>query len=369
MIPWASPLAQYRAQEDAIRAAMTRVLDSGNYILGAEVEAFERAFAAYCGVAHAVGVGNGTDALTLALRALGVASGDEVITVSHTAVATVAAILACGATPVLVDVDRTYFTMDPRHIEGAITSRTKAVVAVHLYGQPAELEAVSEVVRRRNVALVEDCAQAVGAEYLGRRVGSWGDIASFSFYPTKNLGAIGDGGMVVTTDSELATRVKRCRQYGWDQLRNTEEIGVNSRLDPLQAAILNAKLPHLDADNVRRGLIADRYNRSLSDLPISLPVARPQCRHVYHLYVVRCAERDRLRAHLEAEEIGSALHYPVPAHRHHGYAERSVISAEGLPVTEALASEILSLPIYPELGDADVDEVIASIRRFYTGSR
>ncbi len=362
MIPWAAPAAQYRAHKDAIAAAIARVLDSGAYILGGEVETFERAFAAHCGVAHAVGVGNGTDALILALRALGVGAGDEVITVSHTALATVAAVIATGATPVLVDIDAATSTIDPSLIEASVTPRSKAIVAVHLYGQPADLDAIGAIAKRHGLKLVEDCAQAAGAGYRGRRVGSIGDIASFSFYPTKNLGAIGDGGAVTTPDAGLATRVRRLRQYGWNEARETEDVGLNSRLDPLQAAILSAKLPHLDADNARRAAIAERYARGLAGLPLGLPQARPDAAHVYHLYVVAADDRDALIAHLAKQGVGTAVHYPVPAHRHKGYAERVRIPAAGLPVTDRLVGRILSLPIYPELTDAEADRVIAAIR-------
>lgn len=369
MIPWANPLAQYRSHESEILAAMVRVLESNSYILGGEVESFEHAFAKYCGMTHGVGVGSGTDALILALRALDIGASDEVITVSHTAVATVAAILACGATPVLVDVDPAYYTVDPACIEAAITSRSKAIVAVHLYGQPADMDAIAAIGRRRGLRIVEDCAQATGGRYRGRRVGGLGDIACFSFYPTKNLGAIGDGGMVVTADEALASRVRRLRQYGWDESRNTLEIGVNSRLDSLQAAILHAKLPHLDANNVRRAAIASRYDRAFAGLPLTLPATSSEDTHVYHLYVVRCEQRDRLSAHLAADQISSAVHYPVPVHQQHGYAERVIVTDGGLPVTTGLADQILSLPIYPELSDAEVDLVIASIRRYYAPPR
>jgi dTDP-4-amino-4,6-dideoxygalactose transaminase len=365
VIPWASPLAQYRAHESEIRAAVMRVLDGGNYILGEEVESFERAFAEYCGVAHAIGVGNGTDALILALRALGISPGDEVITVSHTAVATVAAVLACGATPVLVDVDAAHYTIDPAGIEAAITPRSKAVIVVHLYGQPADMDAFASIARRKKLQIVEDCAQAAGGKYRGRQVGSLGDIACFSFYPTKNLGAIGDGGMVVTADAQRASRVRRLRQYGWDEQRNADGVGLNSRLDPLQAAILKAKLPHLDADNARRAAIAARYDRALAGLPLTLPAVRSEGIHAYHLYVVRCAERDALQAHLATNGVGVAVHYPVPVHRQRAYAERSILPNSGLPITEKLSGEILSLPIYPELSDNDVDRVIKAIHEYF----
>jgi len=365
MIPWASPLAQYRAHEDSIRAAIARVLNSGNYILGEEVESFERAFADYCGGGQAVGVASGTDALILALRALDIGRGDEVITVSHTAVATIAAILATGAVPALIDVDETTMTLDANAVEVALTPRTKALIAVHLYGRAADLDAIVGIVRQHKLALIEDCAQAVGGRYRGRRLGSIGDVGCFSFYPTKNLGAIGDGGLVLSADAKIAAHVKRLRQYGWDDARDTHEAGLNSRLDPLQAAILASKLPHLETDNSRRIAIAARYGSALADLPLVLPPASCGGDHVYHLYVVACEQRDRLRAHLAADGIGTAVHYPVPVHHQRGYAERVIVPENGLPVTEKIVGRILSLPIYPGLSDTDVDRVVESIRRYY----
>jgi dTDP-4-amino-4,6-dideoxygalactose transaminase len=364
-IPWALPLAQYRAHRAPIQNAINRVLDSGNYILGAELDSFERAFAEYCSCTHAVGVGSGTDALILALKALGIGPGDEVITVSHTAVATVAAILATGATPVLIDVDEAFLTLDPAALDAAVTPRSKAVIAVHLYGQSADLDSIMAFAKQRELAVIEDCAQAAGGRHRGRPVGSIGDIGCFSFYPTKNLGAIGDGGMVITPDSKIAERVRRLRQYGWDDARQTHEAGLNSRLDPLQAAILQAKLPHLDDDNARRGAIARRYERGLDGLPITTPKERNGAQHVYHLYVVTCAARDALMAYLGKHQIGCAIHYPVPVHKQHGYAERVVVSPGRLPLTERVCQQILSLPLYPELSDADVDAVIAAIRNFF----
>jgi dTDP-4-amino-4,6-dideoxygalactose transaminase len=365
VIPSASPAAQYRAQKPAIEAAIARVLNSGAYILGPEVERFERAFADYCGVAHAVGVGSGTDALILALRSLGIGQGDEVITVSHTALATVAAIIAAGALPVLTDVDAASYTIDPARIGPAIGPRTKAIVAVHLYGRPADLDAIQVIAKRHRLTLIEDCAQAAGARYRGRRVGSIGDVGCFSFYPTKNLGAIGDGGMVITADAAIAARVRMLQQYGWNEARETDGIGVNSRLDSLQAAILDAKLPHLEAGNARRAAIAARYADGLSGLPLAIPATGEGDTHVYHLYVIACAERNNLIEHLRHHDIGCGIHYPVPIHLQKAYAERVRVAEDGLGATEHLARRIVSLPIYPELGDAEVEMVIAAIRDFY----
>lgn len=361
MILCAAPHAQYRRHRAAIDAAVARVLDGGQYMLGEEVQQFERAFAAYCDTEEAVGVNSGTDALLLTFKALGVGPGDEIITVSHTALATVAAVLACGATPVLVDVDETYWTMDPAQVERAVTPKTKAIVPVHLYGQAADIDALARIARDHNVPLIEDCAQATGGRYAGRRLGSFGHAACFSFYPTKNLGAIGDGGAIVTGDSALAARLRRLRQYGWDDYRTTAEPGLNSRLDVVQAAILGAKLPFLDEDNDRRRAIAARYDAALRESGLGLPAARDNSDHVYHLYVLTTADRDGIRDALAARGVQAGVHYPVPAHRHGGYKDRVRIPIGDLPVTNTLAATVLSLPMYPELTDAEVDQVLAAM--------
>lgn len=362
MIALASPLAQFRVHETEIRAAIDRVLTANTYILGPEVAAFERAFAGYCGASHAVGVANGTDALILAMRALGIGQGDEVITVSHTALATVAAVVAAGATPVLVDVDPVYYTINPAGIEAAITDKTKAIIAVHLYGQAVDLPAIQAIARRHGLKLIEDCAQATGARLGDKVLGSMGDVGCFSFYPTKNLGGIGDGGMIVTSDQAVAERVRRLREYGWNEKREAQEIGVNSRLDALQAAILGVKLPHLDADNKRRAAIAARYDAGLAGLGLTLPAVRPGGRHVYHLYVLACGDRDGLQKQLAADGVGTGIHYPLPAHLQQGYESLVRLPKGGLPVTTALVFRILSLPMYPELGDEDAKRVVDAVR-------
>lgn len=367
MILSANPSAQYRAHKTAVRKAIDRVLEGSIYILGPEVTNFERSFAEYCGVMHAVGVASGTDALTLTLRALEIGVGDEVITVSHTALATVAAVIASGATPVLVDIDPLHYTIDPAAIERALTKRTKAVIAVHLYGQAADLDAIRKVTKHHKLKLIEDCAQSTGGLYKGERLGSLGDVGTFSFFPTKNLGAIGDGGAVITNNTKLAERIARIRQYGWNAKRVTSEVGVNSRLDSIQAAILGAKLPGLDGDNERRIRLATYYDKGLRGLPVSAPAVRPECRHVFHLYVVACKDRDALRRRLMNDGIGVDIHYPVPAHKQDGYTERVRLPKAGLPVTERVVEEILTLPLYPELKRAVADQVIASIRSHYAG--
>ena len=358
-----NPRAQYEAHKVEIDEAIKRVLESGRYILGDEVLAFEREFASYIGVRHAVGAGSGTEALHLALTACGIGDGDEVITVAHTAVATVAAIELTGAIPVFVDIEPDYFTLDPDQLENAITSRTKAIMPIHLYGQPADLEAILSVAQRYGLRVIEDCAQAHGATYRGKRVGSWGDMACFSFYPTKNLGAIGDGGAVVTNDPDLADKVRHLREYGWIE-RNISSIrGWNSRLDELQAAILRVKLQYLDADNNRRRRIAALYDELLAESDLIVPRRRVDATHVFHLYVVKSIERDNLLAQLRANGVGGMVHYPVPVHLQPAYAER-LRGSHNLPNTERVAKEILSLPIYPELTDAEVEKVVAACERY-----
>lgn len=357
MIPFSSPHAQYVAHRTQIDEAIRRVLDSGRYILGPEVAAFEEEFATWQGRAHCVGVGNGTDALTLALAGLGIGPGDEVITVSHTAIATVVGIERSGATAVLADVTPDTLTMAPEALHELIGPRTKALVPVHLYGHPADMPAIMRVAERHGLAVVEDCAQAHGASLDGVQAGNYGHAACFSFYPTKNLGAIGDGGAVVTSDPALNQRLRRMREYGWAE-RVSVEAGLNTRLDEIQAAILRVKLPHLDADNARRAEIAAAYSNGLAGLGLKLPTVRPGARHAFHLYVVRSPERDRIAAQLRAAGIGTAVHYPLAAHQQPAYARL----ARSLPETERAAAQVLSLPMYPELSAAQVQQVIQAAR-------
>jgi dTDP-4-amino-4,6-dideoxygalactose transaminase len=367
-IPQTDPRAGYLAHRAAIDAAIVRVLEGGTYILGKEVEVFEAAFADFVGVAHAVGVGSGTDAIELALRACGIGPGDLVFTVSHTAVATVSAIERAGATAVLVDVEPGTYTMAPhelsRVLQMAPPGRPAAVLPVHIYGQPAELSALSEIARRHGLRLIEDCAQSHGALYRGMPTGSFGDVGCCSFYPTKNLGALGDGGMVVTNDPALAATLREMREYGWRERYVSARVGINSRLDAIQAAILGIKLGALAGDNAKRQAIADRYDAGLAGLPLVLPTRRPEATHVFHQYVIRLAERDALRDRLRAVGIGSGIHYPVPVHQQPAYNGRLTFGPSGLGVTERAAPQILSLPIYPQLSSAAVDRVIAEIRAF-----
>jgi dTDP-4-amino-4,6-dideoxygalactose transaminase len=367
------PKASYLAQRTEIDAAIARVLESGWYILGKETAAFEAAFAATVGCRHGIGVGSGTDALILALRALGIGPGRTVVTVSHTAVATVAAIDMVGATSLLIDIDPAHYVMDPQALAQVLASPPAgvppiaAVIPVHLYGQPAGLAAIADLARRYGVRLIEDCAQSHGATFDGRPAGSFGDVACFSFYPTKNLGAFGDGGMVTTSDDALAAELRAVREYGWRGRRYvSERTGMNTRLDELQAAILSVKLARLGEDNARRRAIAARYDSGLSGTAASPPVRAPRAEHVFHQYVVRCPDREAIAASLRQAGIGSAVHYPVPVHLQSGYRERVVIGPSGLAATEAAAREVLSLPMYPQLSaiDGAVDRVIAALPPF-----
>ena len=363
-VPFMDLAADYQQYRPEIDAAVHGVLDSGWYILGREVTYFEQEFAAFCGVEHAIGVASGTDALHLALRLFSIGPGDEVITVAHTAVATVVAIEQTGARPVLVDVDPVTYTLDPERLEAAITSRTRAIIPVHLYGQPADMESILDIARRRQVRVIEDCAQAHGALYQGRPVGSWGDVAAFSFYPTKNLGALGDGGAIVTAEADLAQQLRLLRQYGWRERYISEIAGFNSRLDELQAAILRVKLQHLETGNKGRRQLAVQYQQLLAETPLSLPVTRKDCQHVYHLYVVQAPNREALQASLFKAGIATAIHYPAPVHLQPAYAGLGYRLGD-LPVTEGLAQQILSLPMYPQLQPSVVEAVAEAIAQFY----
>ena len=368
-VPQANPGAGYRALKPEIDAAVARVLESGWYVLGQEVRSFEAEFAAWLGGSVAIGCGNGTDALALALRALGIGPGTSVATVSHTAVATVAAIEMVGATPVLIDIEPDFYTMDPTEL-AAVLDRPpagvppiRAVVPVHLYGQPAALDRIVTACRRHGVPVVEDCAQAHGATIGGRKVGTFTEAAAFSFYPTKNLGALGDGGLVAARDAELAAHIAALRQYGWRTHYISEAVGVNSRLDELQAAILRVKLRQIDAQNERRRQIAGVYDEALRGTSLLPPPRREGVGHVFHLYVVRAPDRAALQARLRAAGIGTGIHYPAPVHLQPAYRDRIANGPSGCRASEAAAQQVLSLPLYPELSDAQVAQVCEALRR------
>ncbi len=362
-IPFANPKAQYLSRKREIDAAIVRTLESGRYILGTEVESFENEFSTFLGVRCCIGVGNGTDALALALKGVGITPGHEVITVANSAVATVAAIEQIGAIPVFADIDEQTRCLDPQEIERLMTSRTKAIVPVHLFGQPAPMEEITRISRNLGLKIVEDCAQAHGAEIQGKRVGSFGDAAAFSFYPTKNLGALGDGGAVVTNIIEVAEAVKRLREYGWTERYVSSRPGVNSRLDEIQAAILRVKLPFIDADNARRRDIAQRYEGAMRAPKITAPPRIPGTVSVMHLFVAKSENRKDLSAYLEKQGIGTAVHYPMPIHQQPAYVNR-FRGRDRLPCTESLAEKILSLPMYPELTEIQVNSICAALKNW-----
>ncbi len=361
MIPFFDLTKQYATIKSEIDDATAHVLKSGWFILGPEVRAFEKEFAEYHGVQHALGVGSGTEAIHIALLALGVGAGDEVITVPNTAVATVAAIELTGARAVLCDVRADSMLLDVAQLERAITPRTKAIIPVHLFGQSCDLDPILRIARARKILVLEDCAQAHGATYRGKRVGSYGDIAAFSFYPTKNLGAYGDGGAIITNDAALAERVNLLRQYGWRERYASDIKGMNSRLDELQAAILRVKLRHLDAWNAARRGHAALYTELLRAVTPPRELAYGQS--VYHLYVIQSSNRQSLISHLKSRGIGTAIHYPQMIHRQAAYTNLGY-GAGSLPVAEKLEREILSLPLYPELALDDVRAVAQAVNEF-----
>lgn len=367
-LPFADPGAGYRALKPEIDAALSRALDSGWYILGKEGEAFEREFAEWLGLPHAVGCANGTDALMLILRGMGIGEGATVVTVSHTAVATVAAIEMTGATPLLLDIDPDTYTMDPDELRAVLEDPPpglppiRAVIPVHIYGQAVDLMPMLEACRAAGVALIEDCAQCHGARLDGKMLGTLGDAAAFSLYPTKNLGALGDGGILATRDAELAGRIAAIRQYGWKRRYISDLVGVNSRLDEVQAAVLRVKLQHLDRQNARRREIAAAYDAALAGTGLTPPVRRPGAEHVYHLYVLRHAERDALMARLKEQGIGTGIHYPVPVHEQPAYAGRVALGPAACAETAKAAREVFSLPMYPEIPDEEVARVCLALR-------
>ena len=341
--------------------AVTRVLSSGWYILGREVAAFEKEFAAFCGVSDCIGVANGTEALELALRALGVGTGDEVVTVANAGMYSTSAITSTGARPQFVDVNPKTLTMDVNSLKKTLSPRTTAIVVTHLYGRMADMPRLLAQAAKASAPVIEDCAQAHGALLDGKRAGSWGNIGCFSFYPTKNLGAMGDGGAVVTDDSVLSERLRRLRQYGWEsKYHSVLEWGRNSRLDEVQAAILRIKLPYLDEWNARRRAIAQAYTKGLKDLDLILPASFGED-FVGHLYVLRSTDRDRLRAVLAAREISTDIHYPIPDYLQPS-VQQSALYSPSLPNTEQASREVLTLPCFPEMTDLEVGQVIDAVR-------
>jgi dTDP-4-amino-4,6-dideoxygalactose transaminase len=363
MIPLVDLVAQYHSIKKEIDEAVNATLESGHFILGPAVVKFEESIAAYLGVEFAIGLASGTDALVLALRALNIGPGDEVIIPAYTFFATAGTVMSVGAKPVIVDIDPVTYEIDVSKIEEQITSNTRAIIPVHLYGHPADMDAVLDIARRHQLKVIEDNAQAFGATYRGRKTASLGDIGCLSFFPTKNLGAFGDGGMVVTNDPALAERTRMLRTHGWKKKYYSEEVGYNSRLDAMQAAILQAKLPHVDGWNEKRRAIAARYSEKLAPLGVTVPVECDWGTHVYHLYIIRSGRRAELQAFLKQKGIASEVYYPLPPHlsipcQTFGYKQGD------FPVAEQAATETLALPLYPELTVEQQDEVVAAVREF-----
>lgn len=363
MVPYLDLTRQYQAIKDEVDAAIEGVLSRGWFILGEEVAAFEEEFARYIGAPYAVGVGTGTAALHVTLLALGVGPGDEVVTVPNTALATASAISLTGATPTFADIDPQSYNMDPHRLEAAITPRTRAIIPVHLFGQSADMDPILDIAHRHNIPVLEDACQAHGAEYKGVKVGNFGDAAAFSFYPTKNLGAYGDGGMVVTRRQDIAEQVRLLRNLGQRDRYHHAMPGTNSRLDELQAAILRVKLRHLDEGNAARREGAALYDQLLAGCNVVTPKEMAYGRHVYHLYVAQSHDRDALRSHLDAHGVGTLVHYPLPIHLQEAYRTLG-LGPGSFPVAEEFARRILSIPLYPEIRSEEIAEVCRIITTF-----
>jgi len=360
-VPFLDLKAPHQELKAELVSAFTRVLDSGWYIVGKELESFETKFAEYCGVEHCIGVGNGLDAIHLLLEAYGIGSGDEVLVPSNTFIATWLAVTRTGAKPVAVEPDPHTYNIDPAAIEAEITPRTAAIIPVHLYGQPADMDVINRIAERHKLVVIEDAAQAQGARYHDRHVGSLGHAAATSFYPGKNLGALGDGGAVLTSDAAIADKVRELRNYGSKVKYRHDKLGYNSRLDEMQAAFLALKLSKLDGANARRREIAQRYTEALVGTRIQAPNVPTWADPVWHLYVVRTAQRDKLQRHLKQHGVETLVHYPIPPHLQQCYVG---MMNKPLPISELLASEILSLPMYPSMTVAEVDHIIKSLRDF-----
>ncbi len=357
MIFFANPYLQYLENKNEIKKSLDNFLKKGVYILGSEVISFEKNFSSYLGTKYSIGVNSGTDAILLALKALDIGKGDEVITTSHTAIATVSAIISSGATPVLVDIDPDYYNMDITKLSKSISKKTKAIVVVHLYGNPADIKDIVLLAKKYNIPVIEDCAQATGAMIGNKKVGSFGTFGCFSFYPTKNLGALGDGGLVTTSNKMLAKKVNRIRQYGWNKKRQISYTGFNSRLDEMHASILSIKLKYLDKDNNRRKILAKHYANNLDLNKFKIPKSKNNFNHVYHLFVVQSKERDKLIKKLKNKNIYLGIHYKKAVHHETAYAKYCKVPREGLKNTDKIISKIVSLPMYPQLKIKEVKHI------------
>lgn len=361
IIPFIDLKREYAEISEEITQSIQRVVKSGWFILGEEVKKLEEEFANYIGTKYGIGVNSGSDALLLTLKALGIGKGDEVITVSHTFISTVDAIVRNGAKPAFVDIEPDTYCIDVTRIEKRVTEKTRAILPVHLYGHPADMAPIMEIAQKYNLYVIEDACQAHGGEYKGRKVGSIGDLGCFSFYPTKNLGSYGDGGMAVTNNEELAEKLRMLRNYGQAQKYHHNFVGVSSRLDEIQAAILCVKLEHLDEWNEKRRRVANLYREFSENSSVIMPIERDYAKHVYHLYVIRCSDRDKLQQHLLRNGIQTQIHYPIPVHKQKAYLDLGVDA--DLHVTENICNEILSLPIFPELENGEVEYIIDAIKK------
>mgnify|MGYP000891429265 FL=1 len=364
MINVFEPKKQYISNKKLILRNIKKVLESGNYILGPQVKKLEKNFAKYCGAKYAIGVKNGTDALILALKSLDIKSGDEVITTSHTALATIAAIVSTGAKPVIVDIEDIYFTIDPTKLKSMINSKTKAIIPVHIYGQVCEMKEIISIAKRNKIKVIEDCSQALGTKYHKKKVGTFGDIGTFSFYPTKILGAIGDGGIIITNNGSIAKKLLKLRQYGWNKKRETKYPGLNSRLDELQAAILNVKIKNIDKDNQKRNKIASLYKKKIKNKDLLLPNVRKNSRHVFHIFAILTKKRKLLIEYLNKHKVTPGIHYSKPACLNNGYSELCKFQLKDIKKTIKISRETLSLPIYPELKKHDINKVIKLLNKF-----
>ena len=362
-IPFVSFLPMEKELNNELRDAFNRVFTRSWYIAGIEDQTFEKAFAEYCGAKYCVGVGNGLDALTLALKSLDIGEGDEVIVPSNTYIATALAVTYVGAKPVFVEPDIRTFNINPTLIEDAINSKTKAIMPVHLYGQACEMDPIMEIAKKYDLKVVEDCAQAHGATYKGKKVGTFGDVAGFSFYPGKNLGALGDAGAVVTNDKEIADKIRALGNYGSDYKYHHIYKGNNSRLDEFQAAFLNAKLPHLERMNVERRKIAEKYTEAINNTRVILPYVNPDCVPVWHIYGIRCADRDQLEKHLNEKGIGTNKHYPIPIHLQECYKNLNIPQGQ-LPIAEEISNTELSIPMYYGMTDEEIKFIVNAINEF-----
>ena len=362
IIPFFDGTRQLKSIRKEIDSAIGKVLDSGKFILGEEVEKFEKKFSDYIGMQYGIGVNSGTDAIKIALRALGIKEKDEVITVSNSAVPTVSAIREVGAMPVFTDIDE-YFCMDPNDFKKNITPKTKAVLPVNLYGQTADIRSIIKIAKEHKIKVVEDCAQATGAEMETKKAGSMGDASCFSFYPTKNLGAYGDGGMILTNDEELAGKCRQLRMYGMEKTYYSNMEGYNSRLDEIQAAILNTKLDYVENWNNKRIVLANFYLKNIRNKDIELPKIRKDTKHVFHLFIIKTEKREKLKEYLKKNGVGFGIHYEFPIHLQKGY-EFLGYKKDDLPITEKVSNEIISLPIFPELTGQEIEYIVEKINKF-----